>query len=95
MRIYTIQKLNIYTRYGMFSYFEIKNTVDIIKIIDHDYSELVQKYKYLYHIQYVKSRLEIDDKNIFNSNPHEYFTNGIYKTEEDSNDYYLISFVDI
>jgi hypothetical protein len=95
MRIYTIQKLVIYLRNGMFSYFEIINTLDNIKIENNCYDELINKYNYLFHIKYLNGRLIIDDELCYNSNPSDFFTNGIYKTDEDSNDYYLISYVDV
>jgi hypothetical protein len=94
MRIYTIQKLKIHLRKGFISYFEIINTLDTIKIIDNNYDELIEKYKYLYHINYYNTRLIMDD-NGYTSNPRDYFTNGIYKLDEDDEAYYLISFVDI
>jgi hypothetical protein len=95
MRIYTIQKLIIRLRKGMFSYFEIINTIDTIKIINNCYDELVNKYKHLSHITYLNGQLMIDDEIAYNSNPVEFFTNGIYKTDEDSDEYYLISFIDV
>ncbi len=95
MRIYTIQKLLIYRRNGMFSYFEIINTLDIIKIVNNNYDELINKYKYLHHIKYNNNQMVMDDSYVFNSNPIDFFTNGIYKTDEDDDNYYLISFVDI
>jgi hypothetical protein len=95
MRIYTIQKLAIHLRKGMVSYFEIVNTLDTIKIINNNYDELVNKYKYLHPINYTKTGIIIDDSFVLDSNPRDYFINGIYKTEEDDNDYYLISFIDI
>jgi hypothetical protein len=94
MRIYTIQKLLIHLRNGMFSYFEIINTLEHIKIINHNYEEL-NKYSHLYHIKYTRTGLVLDDTILYNSNPREYFTNGIYKTDEDSDNYYLISYVDV
>ncbi len=94
MRIYTIQKLIIHFIRGFFSYFEIKNTLDTIKVIDNNYEEL-NKYNHLYHIKYTTTGLMIDDTNSYNYNPKEFFTNGIYKTDEYSDDYYLISYVDI
>ncbi len=95
MRIYTVQKLDIKLRNGMFSYFEIINTLDVIKILNNCYDELIHKYRYLHHIKYVNKILIMDDDTVETSNPRDFFTNGIYKTEEDSNDYYLISFIDI
>ncbi len=95
MRIYTIQKLIVHSRNGMFSYFEIKNTLDIIRIVDNNYDELVSKYKSLHHITYLNTRLIFNDESLESSNPKEFFTNGIYKKEEDGDDYYLISFVDV
>ncbi len=94
MRIYTIQKLVIHFIRGFFSYYEIKNTLDNIKIINSDYS-LLDKYSHLYPIKYTKTGLMIDDTVPYNYNPKEYFTNGIYKTNEESDDYYLISYVDV
>lgn len=95
MRIYTIQKLIIRYVNGMFSYYQIDNTLDVIKIINNNYDELVNKYKHLYLIEYINRRLIIHDEIIFNSNPKEYFVNGIYKSAEDSEEYYLISFIDV
>jgi hypothetical protein len=94
MRIYTIQKLVIQFIRGFFSYFEIKNTLDTIKIINHNYDEL-NKYNHLYHIKYTTTGLMIDDINSYNDNPKEFFTNGIYKTDADADEYYLISYVDV
>ncbi len=95
MRIYTIQKLLIHLRKGMFSYFEIVNTLDIIKIMDNNYDELIEKYKYLRHITYKNGNLIIDDDIVYQSNPLDFFTNGIYKTDEDDDNYFLISYVDV
>jgi hypothetical protein len=94
MRIYTIQKLIIHFIRGIFSYFEINNTLDTIKIINHNYDEL-NKYNNLYHIKYTRTGLIIDDTILYNYNPKEFFTNGIYKTDEDADEYYLISYIDV
>jgi hypothetical protein len=73
MRIYTIQKLKIEYINGLFSYFKIYNTLDTIKIINNNYDELVNKYKYLYQIEYKNRQMFIHDETVYDSNPKDFF----------------------